>query len=65
MSFTKHPKSFNETYIKHMLNALKFCIKLQLLSFVLIIHAIFPFSFQTTASEGIKKLNKHMIRQNN
>mgnify|MGYP001360001777 CR=1 FL=1 len=65
MSFTKHPKSLNETYFKHMLNAFRFFIRLQLLSFILVIHAIFPFLFQTTASSRIKELNDNMINRNN
>ena len=55
--FTKHPSSVNETYFEHMWCACKFFIKLQLLSFVALIHSVFPFLFEFTASRGIKKLN--------
>ena len=58
--FTKHPRSVNETYFEHMWCACKFFIKLQLLSFAALVHAIFPFLFQTTASNGVKKLNDCM-----
>ena len=58
--FTKHPNEVNETYIEHMICAFKFhCILLRLSSAVLI-HAIFPFWFETTASDGIKKLNDYI-----
>ena len=58
--FTKHPNSVNETYLEHMWCAVKFFIKLQLLSFVALVHSVFPFLFEYTASDGIKKLNDCM-----
>jgi len=58
--FTDHPSKVNETYFEHMWCACKFFIKLQLLSFAALVHAIFPFLFQTTASKGVKKLNDCM-----
>ena len=58
--FTDHPSKVDETYFEHMLCACKFFIKLQLLSFVALIHSVFPFLFEFTASDGIKKLNDCM-----
>ena len=58
--FTKHPKSVNETYLEHMMCALKFAFKLECLAFAAIIHAMFPFLCETTASDGIKELNDCM-----
>ena len=58
--FTKHPKEVNETYLEHMWCAVKFYCKLTILSYAAIIHAVFPFLFQTTASSGVKKLNDCM-----
>ena len=58
--FTKHPKTVNETYLQHMWCAMKFSCKLECLAFAAIIHAIFPFLFVTTASDGVKKLNDCM-----
>ena len=55
--FTDHPVKVNETYFEHMLCACKFFIKLQLLSFAALIHSVFPFLFEFTASNGVKKLN--------
>ena len=40
--------------------ACKFFIKLQLLSFAALVHSVFPFLFEFTASDGIKKLNDCM-----
>ena len=62
--FTKHPKEVNETYLQHMWCALKFSITLYYLSYIALVHAIFPFLFKTTASEGIKKLNDCMKKRN-
>ena len=55
--FTKHPHSVGETYFEHMKCAMKFHCSLLRLSFAALIHAIFPFCFETTASDGIKELN--------
>ena len=56
--FTKHPHSVGETYFEHMRCALSYSKNLFKLSFTALIHSIFPFWFKTTASDGIKKLNK-------
>ena len=58
--FTKHPKSVDETYFEHMKCAFKFFYTLLGLSIAALVHAIFPFLFQTTASRGVKKLNDCM-----
>ena len=63
--FTKHPKEVNETYFEHMWCALKFSCKLECLAFAAFIHAIFPFLCETTASNGIKKLNDCMQERKN
>ena len=52
--FTEHPKEVNETFLEHMWCATKFAIKLEMLAFAVIIHAIFPFLFVPTASDGVK-----------
>ena len=61
--FTKHPKEVNETYLQQMWCALKFSIKLEYLAFCAFIHAVFPFLCETTASDGIKKLNDCMRKR--
>ena len=58
--FTKHPKSVDETYFEHMKCAFKFFYTLLGLSLAALVHGIFPFWFQTTASRGVKKLNDCM-----
>ena len=58
--FTKHPKSVNETYFQHMKCAFTFFYTLLGLSLAALVHSVFPFLFQTTASRGVKKLNDCM-----
>ena len=58
--FTKHPNDVNETYFEHMKCAFTFFYTLLGLSIAALVHAIFPFLFQTTASRGVKKLNDCM-----
>ena len=61
--FTKHPKSVDETYFEHMKCAFKFFYTLFGLSLSALVHAIFPFWFEHTASNGIKKLNDCMQKR--
>ena len=63
--FTKHPKEVNETYFEHMCCAFKFHFTLLKLSTAALIHAIFPFLCETTASDGIKELNDCMQNRRN
>ena len=58
--FTEHPKSVDETYFEHMCCAFKFHCTLLKLSLCALVHAIFPFLCETTASDGIKDLNNCM-----
>ncbi len=61
--FTEHPHSVGETYFEHMRCAIKFHYTLLKLSMCALIHAIFPFLCETTASDGIKKLNNCMQKR--
>ena len=58
--FTDHPSKVDETYFEHMKCAFKFFYTLLGLSLAALVHGIFPFWFQTTASRGVKKLNDCM-----
>ena len=63
--FTDHPSKVDETYLEHMWCACTFFVKLQLLSFIALVHSIFPFLFEFTASNGIKKLNSCLQHRKN
>ncbi len=54
--FTEHPQSVDETYFGHMWFALRFFALLMAAAMAALIHAIFPFLFETTASRIIARL---------
>ena len=58
--FTKHPSSVGETYLQHLGKATTFSYKLFSLSVCCFIHGVFPFMFETTASDEIECLNKKL-----
>ena len=62
--FTKHPKSVDETYFEHMKCAFKFFYTLLGLSIAALVHSVFPFLFEYTASRGVKELNDCMKERN-
>ena len=54
--FTTHPASVNETYLEHSGFAFRFAGWLALAAMAALIHAIFPWMFEKTASRIIAKL---------
>jgi len=44
--FTKHPKETGDSYLQHLLMALKYSFTLFLLFLTAFIHSIFPFIFK-------------------
>jgi hypothetical protein len=48
--FTDHPNRVGESYLKHFIVAIFFSISLLFAGVVCMIHAIFPFLFEDTAS---------------
>jgi len=59
--FTDHPNSVNETYLEHMHMSSSFGFWLAAATFCAFIHAIFPFLFEKTASNIIRKLHDRMV----
>tara|TARA_B100001142_G_C14016348_1_gene532527 strand:- start:192 stop:416 length:225 start_codon:yes stop_codon:yes gene_type:complete len=55
--FKDHPNSVGETYFQHLLKAMSFVIKLNLIAARAFIHAIFPWCFKDSVSNQIKELN--------
>ena len=55
--FKDHPKSVGETYFQHFLKSCNFGIKLILIAGRVFIHAIFPWCFEHSVSDRIRKLN--------
>ena len=58
--FTAHPHSIGETYLQHTRIASRFFIKLFLASIAALLHAVFPFLFEHTASKIIRDLYLEM-----
>jgi hypothetical protein len=54
--FTEHPASVDETYLQHMMIAMDFAGQLFYAAGILVMHAVFPFLFKTTASDKISEL---------
>lgn len=61
--FTDHPKSNNMTYGGHFLFAVGLAAEFWAVAITLVIHAVFPFWFETEASEFVEHthdlLNNH------
>ena len=55
--FREHPNSVGETYFTHFYKSCVFSIKLMLMAVRAFIHAIFPWCFEYSVSDGISKLN--------
>jgi hypothetical protein len=54
----RHLKDTKMGYFAHMLCACKYALKLYVASQVLLVHAILPFLFESTASDIIKSILK-------
>lgn len=61
--FTKHPRSIGETYLQHLCYAMIQAFRLIFSGFALLIHSIFPFLFEFTASNTINKLSKKLAER--
>jgi hypothetical protein len=54
--FDIHPLSINETYMEHMGHSLYYSLKTLFVSFVFLIHSVFPILYTDKGSELIKDL---------
>ena len=54
--FTEHPHSLGESYITHLVCALKYGTRMIVTGFAVIIHAIFPFVFKDSGSRLAKSI---------
>ena len=54
--FTDHPNEMGESYIDHFFCASIYGVRMVLAGFAAIIHSLFPFIFQTTASDLAKEI---------
>lgn len=61
--FTLHPKENGETYFQHFRCAASYGLDMVFSGLAAIIHAIFPFLFETAASDCAKKITKEVDRR--
>ena len=59
-SFNKHPRAVGETYGEHLMAAGQFGLVLVSAGLACVIHAIFPFAFERTASDCVLRLHNSM-----
>jgi len=61
LSFTEHPATVGETYGQHFQSALGFSIRMIGGGLACMVHAAFPFLFESTGSATIRSLYDRMI----
>lgn len=59
-AFNKHPSAVGETYSEHLHHATTFGVTMVVAGLACLIHAIFPFWFEKTASLCIQRLHARM-----
>ena len=59
-TFTKHPRQVGESYAEHMAAAAGFGWTLTAAGIACMIHAVFPFLFEKTASHCVARLHGTM-----
>lgn len=59
--FLDHPASVGETYTEHFRMASSFGVPMILAGFACLLHGFFPFLFEKTGSDLVKKLYDRMV----
>lgn len=59
-AFTRHPTAIGESYAQHLAHAAAFGVTMIATGLACLIHAIFPFWFEKTASDCIRRLHAKM-----
>lgn len=60
-AFTRHPASVGESWSEHAGTAWGFAWRLQLAALAALVHAVFPFVCETTASRAVTRLHERMV----
>ena len=60
---TRHLRDVGETYTEHFGMASGFALRLITTGFACLIHGIFPFLFERTGSDMVRKLHDEMVRK--
>lgn len=59
--FTDHPRSVGESYAEHFMAATSFGIPMITAGMACVLHGIFPFLFEKTGSNLVRKLYDRMV----
>lgn len=59
--FSAHPESVGETYFEHLGVAFSFGFELMAAAVACMLHGVFPFLCEKTASAKIRELNHRMV----
>ncbi len=59
--FTEHPNSVGESYLEHMVSATTFSFRMLAGAMCCLLHAVFPFICERTASGIITDLHDRMV----
>ncbi|WP_332771401.1 DUF6356 family protein [Phenylobacterium sp.] len=60
-AFNRHPSAVGETYVEHLGHAGGFGAEMVAAGLACLIHAVFPFWFERTASLCIQRLHAQMV----
>jgi uncharacterized integral membrane protein (TIGR00698 family) len=60
-AFTQHPETVGESYFEHLGAAWSFAGSMLLGGMACLLHGLFPFAFQTSASRRIRTLHERMV----
>ncbi|WP_293380327.1 DUF6356 family protein [Phenylobacterium sp. SCN 70-31] len=60
-AFTDHPRAMGETYGEHLAKAWSFAGPLAAAAGACLLHGLFPFAFQTSASRRVRDLHDRMV----
>lgn len=61
--FTRHPHAVGETYGEHFAAAGACGFALIGSGFACLVHAVFPFLFETTASDTVRRMHRGITRR--
>ena len=59
--FTTHPHSVRESYLEHLCTASGFGLTMLAAGFACLLHGLFPFWFERTGSDAIRRLHERMV----
>ena len=61
--FTRHPRDMEESYAEHFGKATGFGLRMIAGGLACLVHGIFPFLFERTGSETVRRLNATLCKR--